>query len=93
MGLIMRVAFYALAVLLAGAGTGSAQDNGNINPRWKKVEIPSIDPNAALTARLGADQSNYWQSQDQSSIGRSTRSWSDDQPTFGITIWRSFDNR
>jgi hypothetical protein len=92
MGLIMRLALSVLAVMLVAASTSYAQDNsGNINPRWKKIEIPSIDPNAGLTARLGADQSNYWRSPDQSSIGRSTRSWNDDQPTFGITISRPFD--
>jgi hypothetical protein len=91
MGLIMRVALCVVAVLVAFAGVSYGQDNGNINPRWKKIEIPSIDPNAGLTTRLGADQSNYWQSPDQSSIGRSTRSWSDDQPTFGLTISRPFD--
>jgi hypothetical protein len=89
----MRMMLCVLAVMLVAASTAYAQDNGNINPRWKKIEIPSIDPNAALTARLGADQSNYWRSPDQSSIGRSTRSWGDDQPTFGITISRPFDYR
>jgi hypothetical protein len=91
MGLTMRLVLSALAVMLVAASTAYAQDNGNIDPRWKKIEIPSIDPNAGLTARLGADQSNYWRTPDQSSIGRATRSWNDDQPTFGLTISRPFD--
>ena len=91
MGLIMRLALSVLAAMLVAASNAYAQDNGNINPRWKKIEIPSIDPNAGITTRLGADQSNYWQAPDQSSIGRATRSWSDDQPAFGITISRPID--
>jgi hypothetical protein len=89
MGPIMRVALCLLAVLLARTGA-HAQDNGNINPRWKKLEVPTIDPNGFST-RLGADQSNIWQTPDQSSIGKATRSWNDDQPSFGITISRPFD--
>jgi hypothetical protein len=91
MGLIMRLALSVLAAMLVAGSTAYAQDNGNINPRWKKIEIPSIDPNAGITTRLGADQSNYWRSPDQSSIGKATRSWNDDQPTFGLTISRPFD--
>jgi hypothetical protein len=70
MGLIiMRLALAVLAVMLIAVSTAYAQgNNGNINPRWKKIEIPSIEPNAGLTTRLGAGQSNYWRSPDQSSI-------------------------
>ena len=87
----MRILLCVVGAMLACTGAGYAQDNGNINPRWKKLEIPSIDPNFGVTTRLGADQSNYWQTPDQSSIGQSRRSWNDDQPTFGITISRPFD--
>ena len=85
----MRVALCVVAILLGFASVGHAQDSSDkINPRWKKIEIPTIDPNAGITTRLSADQSNYWQSPDPSSINQARRSWSDDDRAFGLTISR-----
>jgi len=82
----MRVALCVVATLLGSASFGYAQDS-NINPRWKKVEIPTIDPNAGFTGRVSADQSNIWQAPDPSSLGQSRRSWND-EPSFGLTFSR-----
>jgi hypothetical protein len=85
----MRVALCVVAVLLGFVSFAGAQNSGDkINPRWKKIEIPTIDPNAGLTARLSADQSNYWQTPDPSSINQARRSWNEDDRTFGLTISR-----
>jgi hypothetical protein len=89
MGLFMRVALCVIVVLLGFASLGSAQDSKQkINPRWKKIEIPTIDPNAGFTARFGANESQIWQSPDPSSLGQSRRSWSEDDRAFGLTISR-----
>ena len=84
----MRVALCVVAVLLGFTSIGHAQNsNDKVNPRWKKIEIPTIDPSAGFTTRFSADQSNYWQTPDPSSINQARRSWSD-EPTFGLTISR-----
>ena len=55
----MRAAFCVVVILLGFASAGHAQDSGDkINPRWKKIEIPTIDPNFGMTARFGADIAN-----------------------------------
>ena len=85
----MRAAFCVVVILLGFASIGRAQDSSDkINPRWKKIEIPTIDPNLGMTARLSADQSNYWQTPDPSSINQARRSWNQDDRTFGLTITR-----
>ena len=85
----MRTAFCVVVILLGFASVGRAQDSSDkINPRWKKIEIPTIDPNLGMTARLSADQSNYWQTPDPSSINQARRSWNQDDRTFGLTITR-----
>ena len=49
----MRIALCVIAVLLSSAGLGYAQDSKQIiNPRWKKIEIPSIDPNAGIVTEI-----------------------------------------
>jgi hypothetical protein len=84
----MRIALCVVAVLLGFASAGYAQDsNDGVNPRWKKIEIPTIDPNAGFTARFGADQSNIWQTPDPTSLGQARRSWND-EPAFGLKISR-----
>ena len=85
----MRVALCVVAVLLGLVSLAAAQNSGdNVNPRWKKIEIPTIDPNLGMSARLSADQSNYWQTPDPSSINQARRSWNEDDRTFGLTITR-----
>jgi hypothetical protein len=85
----MRAVLCVSAVLLVSAGFAHAQaSRDDVNPRWKKIEIPTIDPNLGFTARVGADQSNIWSTPDPSSIGQSRRSWSDDDRAFGLTISR-----
>ena len=85
----MRVALCVVAVLLGFASLADAQNSSDkINPRWKKIEIPTIDPNMGISARLSADQSNYWQTPDPSSINQARRSWNEDDRTFGLTITR-----
>jgi hypothetical protein len=85
----MRVALCVVAVLLGFVSLAGAQNSSdNINPRWKKIEIPTIDPNFGMTARLSADQSNAWQTPDPSSINRARRSWDQDDRAFGLTITR-----
>ena len=85
----MRAAFCVVAILLGFASVGRAQDSSDkINPRWKKIEIPTIDPNMGISARLSADQSNMWQTPDPSSINQARRSWDGDDRTFGLTISR-----
>jgi len=84
----MRCALCLCLVLTGLAGAAQAQDSGDrINPRWKKIEIPTIDPNAGITARMSADQSNYWQTPDPSSINQARRSWND-EPAFGLKLSR-----
>ena len=87
----MRAAFCVVVILLGCASVGYAQDSRDssdkINPRWKKMEIPTIDPNFGMTARFSADQSN-WQTPDPSSINQARRSWNEDDRTFGLTISR-----
>jgi hypothetical protein len=81
----MRAAFCAVGILLGFAGAGHAQDSSDkINPRWKKIEIPTINPNFGIDARLSADQSNLWQTPDPSSINQARRSWDQDDRTFGL---------
>ncbi|HZT24950.1 MAG TPA: hypothetical protein VFA57_04525 [Pseudolabrys sp.] len=84
----MRVALCALAAVLSCANVGLAQEAQKVNPRWKQIEIPTIDPNMGFTAKFGADQSNVWSTPDPSSIGQSRRSWNDDDRAFGLTISR-----
>jgi hypothetical protein len=85
----MRIAICVIAVLIGVTARGYAQNAGdNVNPRWKKIEIPTIDPNLGFTARLGADQSNIWSTPDPSSLGQSRRNWSDDDRAFGLTLSR-----
>ena len=85
----MRAAFCVVVILLGFASVGRAQNSSDkINPRWKKIEIPTIDPNLGFSARLSADQSNYWQAPDPSSINQARRSWNEDDRTFGLTITR-----
>ena len=88
----MRAAFCVVVILLGCASIGHAQDSRDssdkINPRWKKIEIPTIDPNLGFSARLSADQSNSWQSPDPSSINQARRSWNEDDRSFGLTIAR-----
>ena len=85
----MRAAFCVVVILLGFTNVGRAQDSSDkINPRWKKIEIPTIDPNFGMTARLSADQSNLWQTPDPSSINQARRSWDGDDRTFGLTITR-----
>jgi hypothetical protein len=87
----MRMAICVLAVLLGFASLGRAQDsNQKINPRWKKIEIPNIDPNTGITARFGANESQIWQTPDPSSVSQARRSWNEDDRTFGLTISRPF---
>jgi hypothetical protein len=90
----MRAGLCVVAVLLGCTSVGHAQDSRDssdrINPRWKKIEIPTIDPNLGFSARLSADQSNYWQTPDPSSVNQAKRSWNQDDRTFGLTISRSF---
>jgi hypothetical protein len=87
----MRAALWAVVILLGCASVGRAQDSSDkINPRWKKIEVPTIDPNLGFSARLSADQSNYWQTPDPSSVNQAKRSWNQDDRTFGLTISRSF---
>jgi hypothetical protein len=86
----MRAALCAVVILLGLASVGHTQNsNDNINPRWKKIEIPTINPNFGVDARLSADQSNYWQTPDPSSINQARRSWNEDDRTFGLTISRT----
>jgi hypothetical protein len=85
----MRMTLCAIAALLGFASLGYGQDsNQKINPRWKKIEIPMIDPSAGITARFGANESQIWQSPDPSSVNQARRSWSDDDRAFGLTISR-----
>jgi hypothetical protein len=85
----MRVALCVVAVLLGSTTFSYAQNsNDNVNSRWKKIEIPTIDPSAGYSARLSAGQSNYWQTPDPSSINQARRSWNEDDRTFGLTISR-----
>ena len=85
----MRMALCVIAVLLGFASFGFAQDSGDkINPRWKKIEIPNIDPNAGITTRFGANESQIWQTPDPSSISQARRSWNNDDRAFGLTISR-----
>ena len=85
----MRAAFCVVVILLGFASAGHAQDSGDkINPRWKKIEIPTIDPNFGMTARFGANESQIWQTPDPSSINQARRSWDNDDRTFGLTISR-----
>ena len=87
----MRAAFCVVVILLGFASLGHAQDSGDkINPRWKKIEIPTIDPNFGMTARFSADQSNVWQTPDPSSASQARRSWNQDDRTFGLTISKPF---
>ncbi len=89
MGFFMRMALCVIAVLLGFASHGYAQDsNQKINPRWKKIEIPLIDPNAGIITRFGANESDIWQSPDPSSVNQSRRSWSENDRAFGLTISR-----
>jgi hypothetical protein len=88
----MRVALCVIAVLFGSASLGYAQDSHQkINPRWKKIEIPSIDPSAGIVARFGANESEIWQSPDPSSLGQARRSWTDNARTFSLTISRPFE--
>ena len=49
----MRAAFCVVVILLGFASVGHAQDSSDhINPRWKKIEIPTIDPNFGMTAQV-----------------------------------------
>ena len=83
----MRAALYVVIILLGFASLGHAQDSSDkINPRWKKIEIPTINPNLGMTARFSADQSNVWQTPDPSSLNQARRSWDQDDRTFGLTI-------
>ncbi len=86
----MRIALCAVVVLLGTAGLGHAQNSNdsNISPRWKKFEVPTIDPNAGYTANVGANQSQIWQSPDPSSANQSRRSWTNEDRAFGLTISR-----
>ncbi len=85
----MRTAFCVVVILLGFASVSRAQDSGDkINPRWKKIEIPTIDPNFGMTARFGANESQIWQTPDPSSINQARRSWDNDDRTFGLTISR-----
>lgn len=85
----MRAAFCVVVILLGCASVGHAQDSSDkINPRWKKIEIPTLDPNMGFSARLSADQSNSWQTPDSSSINQARRSWDQDDRIFGLTISR-----
>jgi hypothetical protein len=87
----MRVALCVIAVLFGSASLGYAQEsNQKINPRWKKIEIPSIAPDAGIVTRFGANESDIWQSPDPSSINQSRRSWSENDRAFGLTISRPF---
>ena len=83
----MRVALCVVAALLGFTSLGYAQNsNNNVNPRWKKIEIPTIDPSAGFTANFGANESQVWQSPDPSSVNQARRSWSNDDRAFGLTI-------
>jgi hypothetical protein len=84
----MRLALCIVAAVLGFVSLADAQNSNtsNVNPRWKKIEIPTIDPNMGLSARLSADQSNYWQTPDPSSLNQARRSWNEDDRTFGLTI-------
>jgi hypothetical protein len=90
----MRAVLCVVVVLLGCVSVGHAQDSRDsgdkINPRWKKIEIPTIDPNFGMTARLSADQSNYWQTPDPSSVNQARRSWTQDDRAFGLTISRPY---
>ena len=49
----MRAAVCVVVILLGFASVGHAQNSSDkINPRWKKIEIPTIDPNLGMTARI-----------------------------------------
>ena len=83
----MRPVLFAVVVLLglaSRAGAQSANDQ-NSTSRWKPIDVPIIDPNFGLTARLGANQSDFWQSEDSSNLARGQRSWDNDR-TFGLKI-------
>jgi len=81
-GLIMRVALCVVAVLLGFASFGYAQSSTDkINPRWKRIEIPTINPNVTFSGRATADQSNIWQNSDPVSLGQSRHSSSNDNAT------------
>ena len=83
----MPVALCVIAVLLASVSLGYAQNsNDKVNPRWKKIEVPTIDPNAGYTANFGANESQIWQTPDPSSVNQARRSWSNDDRAFGLTI-------
>lgn len=85
----MRAAFCVVVILLGFVSVGHAQDSSDkINPRWKKIEIPTIDPNMGITTRFGANESQIWQTPDPSSINQARRSWDQDDRTFGLTISR-----
>ncbi len=85
----MRVALCVVAVLLGLPSLVYAQDSGDkINPRWKKIEVPTIDPNMGFTARFGANESQIWQTPDPSSLNQARRSWDNDDRSFGLTISR-----
>jgi hypothetical protein len=63
---------------------GQAQDSKQkINPRWKAIEIPNIDPNTGITARFGTNESQIWQMPDPSSVSQARRSWNEDDRAFG----------
>ena len=86
----MRIALFAVVVLLGTAGLGYAQNSNDssVSPKWKKFEVPTIDPNAGYTANLGANQSQTWQSPDPSSTSQARRSWTNEDRAFGLTISR-----
>jgi hypothetical protein len=91
MGHLMRIALCVVAVLLGFVCLGHAQDTKQkINPRWKTIEIPLIDPNAGITARFGANESQIWQTPDPSSVSQARRSWNEDDRSFGLTVSRPF---
>jgi len=83
----MRVALFAGVVLLGLTNLAVAQNSTdqNSNSRWKPIEVPMIDPNFGLTARLSANDSNFWQSDESSNLARGQRSWENDR-TFGLKI-------
>jgi hypothetical protein len=87
----MRTALCVIAVLLGFASFGQAQDSKQkINPRWKAIEIPNIDPNIGITARFGANESQIWQTPDPSSVSQARQSWNEDDRAFDLTVSRPF---
>jgi hypothetical protein len=85
----MRVALCVIAVLLGSVSLGYAQNsNDKVDSRWKKFEIPTINPDIDFMNRFSVNESQIWPTPDPSNLNEARRSWSEGDRPFGLTISR-----